>query len=153
MSDATDFDDLTPITENITLGGVKHVVCEASASAAVKWRDVAIRGARMVDGKVVGMDNMARAEPLLVSECLYTNEEWSRGNKKRHVDIDEVMAFPNRVTAKLYNWIRDNSPDLEPKEDRESLLKKQAELAEKLAALDAEKAAKKEPSAGSSASD
>lgn len=134
MSDLN-FDNLEPIYKEVSIGGEPHVVCEASAAAAVRWRDVAIRGAKMVDGKVTGMDDIAKAEPLLVSECLYSKAEWDKGDKKRHVPMDKVLSWPNRVTAGLFDWIKANSPGLEGKETKESLEKKAAEINARLAEL------------------
>lgn len=131
MSDLN-FDNLEPIYKELSIGGEPHVVCEASAAAAVRWRDVAIRGAKMIDGKVTGMDDIAKAEPLLVSECLYTKAEWDRGDKKQHVKLDKVLPWPNRVTSGLFDWIKANSPGLEGKETKESLEKKKAEIDAKI---------------------
>lgn len=101
--DSLDFTDLAPIELPVKIMGRNFLLREASADAAVRYRNCLLRSTRMVDGKVSGIEGMADAEPLLVSCCLLELIIHSNGETlKRAVTEGDVRRLPNRITAKLF---------------------------------------------------
>jgi len=103
--------DLEPQERKVKIGGEDYILKEASEDAACKWRNQTLAGARMADGKLVGMGNVSDGEPLLVSLCL-----WKATGKKDNVSPAVVRAWPSRVVKKLFAWIEEVSDLAEDKE-------------------------------------
>lgn len=97
------FNDLAPVEVEVEIERDQYVLREPSEGAAVKYRNAALRAARMVDGKVTGMDGLADAEPLLVSLCLFK----TNGNGARvPVSLDFVMSLKPKVVRALYERVK-----------------------------------------------
>lgn len=95
MTDAMVFEDVAPLTVPVTIGKDEYVLKEASGDAACRWRNAQLRAARMVEGKITGVGDIADTEPLLVSLCLFTREG-------KPVPLATVRAWPNRVQKALF---------------------------------------------------
>ncbi len=119
--------DIAPREVEFKLGGVQHVLKEASADAARRYRNTAVKAAKMSDGKVTGLDGVADVEPLLVSLCLFKREE--KGDKP--IKLDDVLKMPSRVTKRMFERAKEIS-DLDEGADEESLRKQIAALQQQL---------------------
>lgn len=145
MVESLYFETLEPTFVPVAFGPNKEkkcVLCSASEGAAVQYRNAALKAAKMVDGKIVGMDGVANAEPLLVSLCTSPEDHNHPGQPRRDTNgnpvptpLNVVMSWPPHVVAKLFETIKAISPGLEEKETREVLEKRFGETTEKLAAL------------------
>lgn len=108
------FDDLAPIEESVSIGGRDYILREASTDAARKYRNQMTRCAKMNDGKVSGIGDIADLQPLLVHLCLFTSPVNGNGTPK-NVPLEIIYAWPERVTKALYARCKEISPDLEEK--------------------------------------
>jgi hypothetical protein len=132
MSEEWILDDLEPQQVKVKIKDKHYHLREASADAAVKFRNATLKAAKMSDGKVVGMENLADAEPLLVSLCLYKagkDEELvlapdGNPDSRQLVPQQTIRGWPDRTQKVLFDKIKEMSPTLEGKETLESLDKK-----------------------------
>lgn len=120
-----DFSDLEPKqTEVFKIGPNNYVLREATEDAAVKFRNAGMRGMRMVDNKVVGMDGVADAAPLLVSLCIFQVLE---GNGKdpiyKTVKLETIRSWPTRIVSRLFDIAREMS-GLDEDDNEETILKR-----------------------------
>lgn len=108
------FDDLSLFEEIVSIKGEDYILREASEDAICRYRNHNIRAARMVDGRVVGMEDLADAEPLLVSLCLYTTNK--EGKSHQQVALRTIRSWPHKVVkaifarAKLISGLNDDKP-------------------------------------------
>jgi hypothetical protein len=130
---ALDFGDIAPKEITIRMGNRLYIIREASSDAAVKFRNASLKAAKMVDGKLSGMDGLADAEPLLVSLCVF--EADTRGIISRDsqghpipVTLQTVRGWPNRVQKLCFDKIKEISDGLDEKDTVQSLQKKIVEL-------------------------
>ena len=105
---AMSFDDLTPIEIPVSIGGKKFLLREATEDAAVKYRNKLAAAGRMVDGKVVGIGDIADAEPLLVSLCLLELYEVNGPDglpqqRERPVLLSTVRGWPAKVVKAIFD--------------------------------------------------
>ena len=121
---------LLPTEIPVTIDGKAYVLREASEAAAVQYRDITINGAKMQDGKVVGVHGISRAEPTLVSLCLF--EKGDKGEVA--VAFATVASWPARVVKDLFENAKRISHLNEEEETVETLEKQIAALQERLAA-------------------
>lgn len=135
------FDDLAPKEIPASIGGKKYILRQASEGAAVAYRNAALKAAKMVDGKIVGMDGVANAEPLLVSMCIHPLDH-NTGKPRllpsgdpAPTPLATVMSWLPHVVTKLFATIKEISPGLEEKEDQKTLEKRFEDTCEKLAAI------------------
>jgi hypothetical protein len=99
-----DFGDLKPMERGITnLFGKNYILREASEDAARKYRNSAVRAAKMSDGKIVGMDGVGDVQSVLVAACLF--EEGSN----RCVTEAVVRTWPSRVVKPMFDWVKEVS--------------------------------------------
>lgn len=125
MSETIDLGDLTPAQRDVTWknkrGEVeRHVVREASAAAAAAYRNATSRASRYEDGKFVGLDGIADAEPLLVGLCVYRVDD-KGGAATTPIGTAAILALPDRVQSALYETVRDISPTLARLESLDSV--------------------------------
>lgn len=92
--------DLTPVEVPVTIGGKAYVLREASEAAACTWKNTAISKARVRDGKVESLGNLADQQPLLVSLCLFESGE---PGKEKPVSLQTVKSWPSRVVSALFD--------------------------------------------------
>jgi hypothetical protein len=123
MSDALNFDDLSPVEIPVKLSNKEYVLREASGDAAVKWRNAQVRAARMVDGKVSGVGDIADSEPLLVSLCMWEVTTVSGTRREVPVPLHVVRSWPARVVSTLFEKIKEIS-GLEGTETEETIRKR-----------------------------
>lgn len=105
VDDLQDLDGLQPIEIRFNLEGKPHVLVEASADSACRWRNEVMKTAKLRNGKVSEVGNLADTEPLLVSLCLFKIEEDGKqvdGFRRVRYDIKEVRRLPARVVKRLF---------------------------------------------------
>jgi hypothetical protein len=105
--DVTDLGDLELKSFKYKIGGEPYTLREASADAAVKYRNASSAGATMKDGTVT-VGRVGDVEPILVSLCLFDQHG-------RAVPLHVVKTWPARVTKALFTKIKEVS-DLSEKE-------------------------------------
>lgn len=154
--------DLTPVEIPITLSGEKYFLTEAPESVAIAYRNANIRGAKLTDGKVTGIDGIAEADAILVAGCVAQCDR-STGRLRRDpngdpitVEVRAVKRWPARVVKRLAEKIKDISDLREQPQTEADLEKVIKESQDKLAALRAgrpvEEPGKNSPSAGTTTS-
>lgn len=130
--DVTDLnlDDLEPITINTQYLGRSYVIKEASGDVVARWKNMMAKEVRMRDGSVVGLNNVADFEPILVSMCLFENT----GSQEKPVPVVVIRSWPNRVVTRIFETVKSIS-GLDDDNNVESLDKKIKDLQDKRAAL------------------
>ena len=130
-----DFDDLSPRSVNFKYKGGRYVLHEASEGASVIWRDAVLKATKFVDGKVVGVENLAATEPLLVSLCLFEKLPSANGQEQeKPVPLPTVRAWEGRIIQRIFEKAKLIS-ELDDKPDQEKLEKQFAETAAALVSL------------------
>lgn len=113
-----DVDDLAPRSIRVKLGGRDYVLKEASEEAAVRYHNHVMKGARLEDGKVTSITDMASAEPALLASCLFEMRVDKDGSPKLRQDGRQeegatgegfVKALPSRIAKAMLRWVTDNS--------------------------------------------
>ena len=127
--------DLQPKRATAKIGGRKHVVKEANGGIAKQYKNACMRGTKMDDGKIVGMEGLADAEYLLVSLCTFSVDTLGNGELlERPVPQKIVESWPNHISSKLYTWIKEHS-HLHEAENEEQLTREIEKLQERLVKL------------------
>lgn len=134
-----DFSDLEPVEIEFELFGESYLLREATADAAVKYRNAIARSASFSDGKVTAVTNIANIEPLLVSLCVFKLGKPDANGNRAITPLTEttVRNWPSRLLAPLYKRIKEIS-ELDDPVTRESLEKIIEDAQAKLAELDAQ---------------
>jgi hypothetical protein len=104
--DLFDLGDLEPKSVSYKIGGKPYQLREASSAAAAKFRNASISGAKLADGKIVGIGNVGDVEPLLVSLCLFqlgTDGVWAT------VPLDTIKSWPARIVKPLFEMAKEIS--------------------------------------------
>lgn len=150
------FDDLTPVEIRVSIFRKKYVLREIDEGDAVRWRNSQLRAARMSEGQVVSMGDLAESEPLLVSFCLYRANEDHKiilrndgtPDKSTLTPLATIKSWPARIVKPLFERAKEIS-ELEEKETKEVLEARIKDAQTKLQALEkgGDSAPKKEPSA------
>lgn len=116
-----DFSDIDPIQLVVKIGEFKYILREASADAAVKYRNIAIGASRFEEGKIVSISGAADAEPLLVSCCLFLLKPDEKGTtvimedgkpvkySEYPVPVSTVRTWSNRIVGPLYKKVKEIS--------------------------------------------
>ena len=127
--------DLQPKRATAKIGGRMHIVKEANGGVAKQYKNACMRGTKMDDGKIVGMEGLADAEYLLVSLCTFSVDTLGDGSKlERPVPQKIVESWPNHISSKLYTWIKEHS-HLHEAETEEQLTREIEKLQERLSKL------------------
>jgi len=119
VADELVFDDLEPVEVPVTIGKRKYVLREASEGAAVKFRNVSMRGARMdTESKVVTLGEVAEAEPVLVAACLCPVDgtgkvRYDPGGNPITCTLQQVLAMRPSTVKALFAKVKEISPGLE----------------------------------------
>ncbi len=132
------FDDLEPIKIPVFIGTKEYVLREASADAAVKYRNAGTKAARMQDGKLVGLDGVADVVLLLVCGCLFEVKEIGGNRVEGPVSPVWLRTLPYRIVKPLFDRAKAISKGLEDEDTVETLdaqIKDLTERRDKLAAL------------------
>lgn len=142
-----DFDDAAPHCEPVRVNGkVLYWLHEASEGDAAKFTSARAKTARMVNGKVVGVEGGGEIPSLLVSLCLYradSNGEMPRlkdgsPDVSRRIPQSVILSWKPRMVQRLFERAKTIS-ELGEQETEESLLKQVEEINERLKELRAEK--------------
>lgn len=141
------FESLEPRQVDVTIEGRAHLLKEASEAASVRWRNAQVGSARIgADGKINRIGDIADAEPLLLSDCLFEKSGEGVNPPLKPVPVATIRSWPSRVVKPLVEWVM-RSSGLEERETKETLEKRLAEVQEKLASIKEEEDAKKAPEA------
>jgi hypothetical protein len=98
-----DFDNLEPICISVRYKGVEYILKEASEGSACKYRNATLNAYRTDEqGKVIGYAGLADAEPLLVSECLFTTDD-------KRVPLETIRTWPARIVSPLFEKAKEIS--------------------------------------------
>jgi hypothetical protein len=131
MSDPLVFDDLEPRCERFAMGGEQYVLREPTESAAVRYRNALAKATKFgPDGKPVGIGDIASADPVLLSDCLFRVTD--RGEQQ--VSTDEILKWTARRVKPLLARLKEMG-ELEEKDTPESLGEKIDRLKEQRAKL------------------
>jgi hypothetical protein len=126
-----DFGDLAPVETTVKWKGEEYVLTEASTDAATRYKNLAMKSAKMSDAKVIGVDGLADAEPLLVSLCLFRLNPKVTENGKPKREAVSLATFRAKFTwvigKQLFEWVKYHS-DLDEEPDLDALLKQRDEL-------------------------
>ncbi len=145
--DSLHFDSLELIEVPVTVGSVKYVLREADEGAAKEFLNARLRGAKLEDGKAVGLpEDMAGFQSLLVSRCLFRlNDDgvafgspvaqsillgYTDASGKRY------PGWPSRIVKPIYEMAKKISELDEDDETLESLRKQQEGISSKIAKLE-----------------
>lgn len=136
-ANAFDFGDLPPTETVVKYRGEEFVLTEASADAATKYKNASMKAAKMDDAKVVGVDGLADADPLLVSLCLFKLDHKTLVNgapRRETLAASAVRTkFPHKHLKQMYEWIKYHSDLNEEDETLDALKRRRAELDKKIA--------------------
>src|SRR5215475_1087381 len=134
MSDLLEFDP-TLIEVPVKIGTTHYVLREADENAARVFRNAAVRGAKMNDGKVVGIDGVGDIQSLLLSLCLF--EKLPTGEPKNiPVLLQVVRSWPSRIVKPLFDKAKEISQLDEKPATVDSVKKQIADLTMQLQALE-----------------
>ncbi len=151
METTEDFDDLAPRARRVKIGDAEYEVREASTAAAKKFQNVQMAAYRMDDGKLTGTTpTFFDSEPQLVADCTVVVTP----DGVKPLRLADVLAWPDRVTARLFDLIKDLSPSLTGRQTVEGIdrqVEKLLSLREKLAAAGGD-GPKAQPGGGTTAS-
>jgi hypothetical protein len=97
------FDDPTPASCDVTIGGVRYTLHEADGAASVEFRNAMLDATELgPDGKPQKLRGLASADPVLVSRCL-------RDDKGNPVSLQTILGWKASVYARLAAWVKDVS--------------------------------------------
>lgn len=145
---ALDFNDLQVREEEVPYKGTLYILREADEEAAKLYRSSLLRGAKMVDKSVQGLEGTAEASAVLVSQCLFRADP-NTGKilllpgpeglpDKRHlVSLKTVLSWPQRVIKAVFERAKEIS-ELDEKKDKAALIKQRDEASKALAAMEEE---------------
>lgn len=86
----------------VKIDGKSYTLREASLETGMKLRDANAAALILKDGKVTGTRGTAGIEAVVISECLYDE------NNQR-VNLGVVKSWPDKVTTKLFEKISEIS--------------------------------------------
>lgn len=139
MQEEMVFDRLETITVPITIGKRKFRIQEADADTGIEY-DHELDKCRVYDektGEQTGWNKAGRVETFLVSKCLVEIVPGEEGAVEGYqsIPLDEISRWRHQVVKKIYNKIREISGMIRG-ETREDLLKRKAEIEERLKELE-----------------
>lgn len=117
--------------EPVRIKGVDYILIECSEEDATRWRNHAIRAAKMKSGKVSAMGDIAEMEPILVSYCLHTKD------KRQPVPLSTILQWPSRYVKPIFERAKVIS-GLNEKLTAAQIRERIAELQEELEEMEAE---------------
>ena len=140
---AFDFNDLEPARVPVRYKGRQLVMVEATADAAAKYRNAQMKATKLQDGKPVGIDGFADADPILLSACLFevkAGDPLSPTAELGPVGTGFVRGMPHRIAKPLLMKLKHIS-GLNDDESEESLERQRKDVEGRLAKLREAKAA------------
>lgn len=118
----------------VEIGGRKYVLREADGHTAAKYRDTITKSVKMTRGQVSGIGGIAEAEPLLVSMCLFAEDD--EGGYTRKISLDTVKRWPSRIVKSLFTKAQEISGLKEEDDSLEGLKERRRELDEQIQELE-----------------
>jgi hypothetical protein len=111
------FPDLSPVEiPDIQIGDRKYTLREASGDAGCKFRNQRIKATKLgPDGKPIGIDGFADADPHLLSRCLF--EQTERGLMP--VPVLTILGWKDRIQVALTKTLKQISNLDEPETEEE----------------------------------
>lgn len=107
-----------PLTMEDDDGNVKHYVLKKANGAAVAaFRNALLAGAKIQGDKIVGMGNIADAEPVLVAACLREIVYDSNGKK-----IQDLAVHPPTVLSWDYSIVQELFTEIKKISDLKDLM-------------------------------
>lgn len=98
-----EFDSLEPRSFKFQWAGEMYTAHEATEDAAVKFRNAALKNARLEDGRMVlHAHGLGDTEPLLVSLCV-------RDKDDKLVPESLVRSWPSRIVKPVFQKLREIS--------------------------------------------
>ena len=115
-----DFDyDLEPKSKRIKLGGVPHVLREATEEAAAARSNSALKTIRFEGDVTHGAAN-AECDAILLQKCLFKVVPGPDGGTvEQPVTLAFVKGLPSRVSKPLVDWVEQNSDLVSKKKGEE----------------------------------
>lgn len=108
-----DFTDLAPVEVPVSIKAKDdHLLVEATEDVACKYRNATLKAAKMEDAKIIGMDGLSDAEPILVAGCLL------KMPGRTPVDVKYVRSLGAKIVKPLFECAKEIS-DLDEKETKE----------------------------------
>lgn len=133
------FDDLSRREEPVRIAGKEYVLREGTEADVAKWTNSHTAAAKIVDGKLAGIGNVADNRKLLVHLCLFEPISDGQGNQtgERNVPLPVIAAWPHRVVDPIFERAKKLCGVGEDRAlTREELRAKIAELQEQLAKVE-----------------
>mgnify|MGYP001233653462 CR=1 FL=1 len=97
------FDDPTPASCDVTIGGQKYTLREADGTASVEYRNAMLDATELGEGgRPVRLHGFASADPALVSRCL-------RDPAGNLVPIAVILSWKAEVYTRMADWVKDVS--------------------------------------------
>lgn len=126
------FDNLIPAEIELDIRNPRtkqletFVLQEPLAEAGIAYKDrLAACHKFGPDGRVIGVQGKFQVELELLASCLFrTAPKGSEGEELIEVTLAEVQSWPDRVTSKLIEKLKEMCPDLDGRETLESVQKK-----------------------------
>lgn len=115
-----DFSNLAPIEEPVKYQGQDYVLVEASAGAAITFRNARTNSLKFQDGKLVGYNNPAEIEPLLVSLCVFAID---KAGKRKPVSVETIKSWPSQMVTTLFERAKEIGHLQEQFAERKALAK------------------------------
>lgn len=91
--------DLDVVEVPVQIGDQHFLLREASGEAGKKYTNAQTRGMRVEDGKVIGFGDMAEADHVLLSSCLFRVEDGKPTEKR--VGVDTIAKWKNKIVKAL----------------------------------------------------
>lgn len=117
MSESMVFDDLTLRQVTVKIAGVEYSLKEASGKSAGIYRNFCMSCLNTgPNGSTSGIKNLADAEPLLVSMCLFDAQD-------KPVPQQVIGKWPSRIQKALFKKAKEISELTETPEEKQLLEK------------------------------
>ena len=145
--------DLTPREVAVTYQKKSYVLREPDEDAAVAYRSMKLTGVEMAHDEatetrtIKSMQALSDIERVLVSKCLFTQEEHAKGDKGRPVSKDILGKWPARVVNPLFQQAKEmGNLDEDPKAELADLEKQVTKLQKRIDKLRAKEGTEKNSS-------
>ena len=110
-----DLGSLTPAFEEVLIDGESFIITEASEDSVVQHRNVSSSAARYEGGKIVRMEGLHDAEPILAGMNIYLKKDWDKkGEPAQPQGVDVVRGWPSRIVTAIYETVRRLTPSMDP---------------------------------------
>lgn len=140
------YDDISLVQVKVTVGKKEYVLQEADADTARRYRNMAVSGAKMDDGKVIGVRGIGDLELFLVGECLFeASETQGTPSLGRKVDAKTLQSWKSYIISDIFRRAKEISRLDEPL-TLDDALRQREKLDQTIQQLEEGDAAKKQQS-------